>query len=227
MPCGSTRAARRSCLTKGAARVRGQAGSRRSHCQGAAGGGTTEGWGSVRPRRTGGDERGSGLDEAGVRRDDALVVLRLEAARAPELAVSRHAALQQVGAEAAVHYCHEWAWTARRQWAAWWLARVRACAGGAPAPPGGTQGESSGRHAAERSKKPSGPPSPPRAPAGCLDRSTAAFNADRLLHRNTLHTFQRRKHRCLQGIDAHSPRPRVCEVRVPETEATTKGEHAM
>ena len=30
-----------------------------------------------------------------------------------------------------------------------------------------------------------------------------AFNADRLLHRNKLHTFQRRKHRCLQGIDAH------------------------
>ena len=48
-----------------------------------------------------------------------------------------------------------------------------------------------------------------------------------LFSTNRLHTFQRRKHRCLQGIDAHSPRPRVCEVRVPETEATTKGEHAM
>ena len=44
---------------------------------------------------------------------------------------------------------------------------------------------------------------------------------------NKRHTVQSRKHRCLQGIDAHSPRPRVCEVRVPKTEATTKGERAM
>ena len=69
----------------------------------------------------------------------------------------------------------------------------------------------------------------PRRVAFNADRSLMNFNADTtsLMKQNTRHTVQRRKHRCLQGIDAPSPRPRVCEVRVPETGATTKGEHAM